>query len=242
MRRLSLGRDAADVADHVRRRLAERIGAEQPRPDVDAGKAEFRHREARQFLVADAGLDRDRLVAARVGEQPPEAPLVARRDVDDPRQFLDRPVDVLHPVRRDLERVGGQVVGQQRAVAVVDQAALRGDRQQRDAVVLGQRVEIGVAQHLQVDEAADEEAEAASTSAQAKLSRTRRRRSARSESCTSTMSAGPRADGSRRVRSHAAAARAAAVRRSARGVPWSLPTAGTARAAARCRRRRAPAA
>ena len=52
--------------------------------------------------------------------------------------------------RRDLQRVGRVVGGQHDAVAVDDEAAVGHDRHHRDAVGLGLRGQVVVAEHLQV--------------------------------------------------------------------------------------------
>ena len=70
--------DAADVADQVAAGLAQRVVAEQPRLDVDAGEAEALRREARHLLVAELGADRQRLEALAFFLQALEAAAVAR--------------------------------------------------------------------------------------------------------------------------------------------------------------------
>ena len=65
--------DAADVADQVAADLAERIVAEQPRLDLDAGEAEALRGEARDLLVGEPGADRQRLEALALVEQALEA-------------------------------------------------------------------------------------------------------------------------------------------------------------------------
>jgi hypothetical protein len=86
--------------------LAERIAAKQPRLDLDALEAEFLRGEAGDLLVVEARPDRQRLDAAALVEQALEALPVARLDVDDLGQFVDRRVEAaLDLGRRDLEGV-----------------------------------------------------------------------------------------------------------------------------------------
>ena len=53
--------DPANVADHVRAQLAERILAKQPRLDVHAGEAPAVGGKARDLFVGQAGADRQRI-------------------------------------------------------------------------------------------------------------------------------------------------------------------------------------
>ena len=128
--RLLLGLvDAPDVAEHVAADLAQRIVAEQPRLDLDAGEAEALGGEARHLLVGELGADRQRVEALAFVLQPLEAAPVARRDLDQLGQLVDRRLQSRRSLRRrDLQRVGRVVVGQHDAVAVDDQAAVGHDR------------------------------------------------------------------------------------------------------------------
>ena len=78
--------DAADVADDVRGDFAERILAEQPRLDLDAGKAIAIDGEARDLVVGQPRAQRQALEILRFLEQLAEALAVARLDVDDARR------------------------------------------------------------------------------------------------------------------------------------------------------------
>ena len=142
LHRLLLGLvDAADVAQQVAADLAQRVVAEQPRLDVDAGEAEALRREARHLLVAELGADRQRLEALALFQQALEAAAVARRDLDHARPARRSVASRSRSTsrRRDLQRVGRVVGGQHDAVAVDDQAAVGHDRHHRDAVGLGLR-------------------------------------------------------------------------------------------------------
>ena len=157
-RRLVVLVDAADVADHVRGDIAERVLAEQARLDLHAREAEAVGGELRDLLVGEAGADRQALGIALSTEQLAEARAVARRDLDQLGELVDRRARRSSPAREDLERVGGVVAREHHAVAVDDQAAVGHDRHDRDAVVLGLRVVVLVLDHLQVDEARQQDA------------------------------------------------------------------------------------
>mmetsp|Transcript_37511 Transcript_37511/g.87367 ORF Transcript_37511/g.87367 Transcript_37511/m.87367 type:complete len:447 (+) Transcript_37511:3636-4976(+) len=116
--------------------LAERIGAEQPCLDLDAGEAEALGREARDLLVGQLGADRQRVGVLGFVEQALEAALVARLDLDDLAERLDGAVQVDDLLGVDLERVGRVVAGQHDTVAVLDQAAVGHDGHDGDAVGL----------------------------------------------------------------------------------------------------------
>ncbi len=153
--------DATDVADHVRRRLAQRILAEQPRVHVHAREAEALRREARHFLVGQLAADRQALEAARVFHQALEAAAVARLDVDHLGELVDGVVQrVLQLGRGDLQRVGGVVARQHHTVAIHDDAAVGLDRRHRDAVVLGLGRILLVLDRLQPEEARQQQPEA----------------------------------------------------------------------------------
>ena len=151
--------DASDVADRVRGDLALRVGAEEPRLDLEAGEAIAVHREARDLLLGQARADRQALEVLAFLLQLPEAAPVARAHVDDRRELVDRALDVGDLARRDLERVGGIVRGEHLAVAVDDEAAVRHHWHHRDAVRLGERVVVLALHDLQPREAAEEKRE-----------------------------------------------------------------------------------
>ena len=89
-------RNAADVPEHVRAHLPQRIIAEQPGAQFDAGEAVALRGEARHFLVRQARADRHRVEALGVLHQLLETPPVTRLDLDHLRQLVDRLLDVLH--------------------------------------------------------------------------------------------------------------------------------------------------
>jgi hypothetical protein len=147
------------VADHVREKLALRIRAEKAGAHVDAGEAIAVRREARDLLVRKAGPDRQALEALAVLEQLLEAAAIARSDLDERRELVDRAVEILDLARRDLERVSRVVGREHGAVAIDDDAAVRYDRQDRDAVRFGEGVVVIVHHHLEIEKAREEHPE-----------------------------------------------------------------------------------
>ncbi|VVE43807.1 hypothetical protein PNO31109_04294 [Pandoraea nosoerga] len=154
-------RDAADIADHVRGRLAERILPEQACVHVHAGEAETLCGKARDFLVGEARADRQALEALAVVHELLEAGAIARRDLDHVGQIGDQVLERTTDLRRrDLQRVGGIVACEHHAVAVHDHAPVGHDGRERHAVFVGLQRVLVVAEDLEVDEAHGEQAEA----------------------------------------------------------------------------------
>ena len=151
--------DAADVADRVRGDLAVRVLAEEPRLDLDAGKAVAVDGEARDLLVGQPRAQRQALEVLRFLEQLAEALAVARLDVDDLGERVDRRVEILDPRRLDLERVGRVALREHDAVAVGDDAAIGHDRHDGDAISLGESLVVAVLDDLQVEEAREQRGE-----------------------------------------------------------------------------------
>src|SRR6185295_13714953 len=87
--------DAPDVADHVRRELRIRVLAEEPRLDLHAREAVAIDGEARDFVVGKARAYRQALEALRFVHELLEAPAVARLNVDDLGQRIDRLLQIL---------------------------------------------------------------------------------------------------------------------------------------------------
>ncbi len=151
--------DAADVPQHVRCDRAERILAEQPRLDLDAREPVAVHGKARDLLVGQARAQRQALEVLGFLEQLAEALAVARLHVDDLGQRVDRRVEILDARRLDLERVRRVALRQHDAVAVGDDAPIRHDRHDRDAIGLGEGLEVAVLHDLQVEEAREQRGE-----------------------------------------------------------------------------------
>ena len=151
--------DAADVADDVRGDFAERILAEQPRLDLDAGKAVAIDGEAGDLLVRQARAQRQRLEVLRFLEQLAEPLAVARLHVDDFGQRVDRRVEIGDLRGRQFQRVRRIALRQHDAVAIGDHAAVGHDGHDRDAIRFRQRAVVAVLEDLQVDEAREEPGE-----------------------------------------------------------------------------------
>ena len=143
--------DAPDVADDVCRRGAQRVMTMRARLDLQTIEAEAHRGQAGSLLVGQAGLERNGAVGVLVaGGQPLEAAYLQRADRDDLRELLHQPVHVARLAGGDFQGRRVHILGQHDAVAVQDAAPLRRQRQHGDAVVLGQRVVLVVAGHLQI--------------------------------------------------------------------------------------------
>ena len=97
--------DAAHVAEGVRGDIAVGILAEQPTFDLDALEAIAVRGKLGHLLVAEASADRQALGVARLRHQLLEQSAVARRDLDQLGELVDRAFDAPHPAREDLQRV-----------------------------------------------------------------------------------------------------------------------------------------
>ena len=154
-------RNPPDVADHVCRSRPERILAEQARAHFHARKAEALCGEARDFVVGEAGADRQALEVLRVFLQLLEAAPVACVDRDHGGQIVDHVFErVVQLRRRDFQRVRRVVLGQHHAVTVGDDAAVRHDRRDRDAVFVGLQRVLAVVPDLQDQETETDQPEA----------------------------------------------------------------------------------
>ena len=144
--------DAADIADQVRCHIGKRILAEQARLDLHAGKTEQLRRHACDFVVVQLAAYRHGLQRLPFSQQFLETLDVLGRNVDQPGQLGYQRIHVRHLVRRDLQRVAGIILRHDHAVAVHDQAAIRHDGNDVNAVIFAQRMEVVVADDLQVEE------------------------------------------------------------------------------------------
>src|SRR6185369_5861739 len=151
--------DPADVADDMRGDLAQRVLAEEARLDLDARETVAVDGKARDFVVGEPSPQRQAFEVLRLLEQLAKAPAVARLDLDDRRELVDRLVEILYPRRLDFERVRRIALREHYAVAICDHAAIGHDRHDRDAVGLGERLVIAVLEDLQIQEAREERAE-----------------------------------------------------------------------------------
>src|SRR5205814_4252616 len=117
----------ADIADHVRRDVGERILAEESRLDLHTRKTVAMHGETSDFLIGQSCAERQALEVPRLLEQLAETLAIPRLHVDDFRQRLDRFVEIFDAGRHDLERVAGIALREHDAVAVGYNTAVRND-------------------------------------------------------------------------------------------------------------------
>ena len=97
---------------------AERILAEEPRLDLDPRETITVDREARDFLVGEPRAQRQALEEFGLVQQSLETLAVARLHINDGRQLVDHGIEILHPRRRDLERIRRIALGYHDAVAI----------------------------------------------------------------------------------------------------------------------------
>ena len=148
--------DRGHVAERVHGVFAVRIETRQARRDVHARKFEAMHGEARDFLVGEAQPDRHALEAAARAHQLARFVEIVGRQHADLDEALERGVDVGHALAHQFELEGGAVLRQHRAIAIEDQAALRGQRLDAHAIALRQLGVVVVAHHLQHHQPADQ--------------------------------------------------------------------------------------
>jgi hypothetical protein len=118
----------------MHRVFAMRVETRETSGDVDARELEAVHREARDFLVRETQPDRHALeAAARLHELARFVEIVERQhaDLDEP---LQRGFDVGHAFAHEFELERGVILGEHLAVAIEDEAALRGQRLDAHAV------------------------------------------------------------------------------------------------------------
>jgi hypothetical protein len=151
--------DPVDVTDDVRRRRPERVVAEEARLHINAREKIAVSRKARDLFISEPRPDRDTLERFALFEQLLEAPAILGLDIDVLADRVDRRVKILDLGRRNLEREGRVIARQNNPVAILDDATIRRDRHERDAVVLGARDVVVVLDDLQEEETPDQQAE-----------------------------------------------------------------------------------
>lgn len=150
--------ETTDIANDMRCHFAQWILAEKPCLDFHAGKTIALHREARHFRIGQTGSYRYAFEFLRVFRQLLEVLAVLRLNVDQHRQFIDERLQVAVDLgRRDFQSISGIVLGQHYPVPVQYQAAVRGDGDNRDAVIFCLGRIIFVLEDLQPKEAHDQE-------------------------------------------------------------------------------------
>ncbi len=141
--------DATDIAHGVRRGLALGVMPAQARFDVDARETMAVHRQAGHLVFAEARSERNALERAVRALCILKLLDILFADAHDLAEALQRCVHVLDLLRDQLKVVGGTVLGQNHAVAVVDQAPVRRQRHQAHPVFLRQAREMRIFDDLQ---------------------------------------------------------------------------------------------
>ena len=111
------------------------------------------HGKARHLQLVQAIAQGHALKASFLPEHAAKTLGVLRRYVDDVGELGQQLVHVVDILGNDFEREGRSVLRQRDTVAIVDEPARRRERHNLDAVVLGQRAEMLVLDHLQLHHA-----------------------------------------------------------------------------------------
>ena len=148
--------DAADVADRVRARLAERIVARERLLDVDAREAMPAHGERCGLLLGEVA-ELHTLEAAMGAHEVAQRLVLARIDEAERLELLQRLVEALDFLRDRDELPAREIVRDHDAVAIVDEPARRRQRLEPEAVALRELGEALVVDDLENDEPRDEQ-------------------------------------------------------------------------------------
>ena len=142
--------DTTDVPNHMAGQLTLRVGAKQPRLDLDPRKPVTLRRKPRNLFFRHAGAQGQRLKIARLVHEFLEPPPVAWCDVHHLGQRINRLLDRPGLGRCHFQCVGRVVGGQHHTLAVQNQPPVRHDRHDGRAVVLGLVTQVTMPHHLQV--------------------------------------------------------------------------------------------
>src|SRR5690606_11238809 len=121
---LVLFADRADIADRMYARAAVRVIAGEARFDLYPGKLMSPCREARELLLGQLELDRDRIEAAPAADVLLECRNGRRLDQLQLRETLQRLIEIGDLLARELQLIRRGVRRERHAIAVEDQAAI----------------------------------------------------------------------------------------------------------------------
>jgi len=145
------------VADGVREQLALRVVTHELRIDHDTGQAVAVHRQPGPLLLGEAETQGHGLVGAALVEAAAKRFQVVLVHGDEFAQGAERPLEVRHAFAHEGQDMARLVGRQQRAVAIVDEAALGRQRLQLDPVAFRLRAVGLVTGDLQVEIAQEHE-------------------------------------------------------------------------------------
>ena len=149
--------DPSDVTDGMGKVLRQRVVANELRLDIQPRQAELIDRQQGDLLFGQFVQQRHRDEAVRrVFHRLVEDDAVLVGQVEDLHQFVDHRVPVPCALAGHGQVEAGPVVGEDHAVTIKDQAALRRNRQHVDAVVFGDGGVVGEFGDLQEVHAADQ--------------------------------------------------------------------------------------
>jgi len=154
-----VGVDPPHVAHHVGEQFALRVVAGEVGHHVHAGKTPAVHRETVDLVLGEVQLQRHAVEAAALLDLLEETVDVVLAQRHHHAQLRQHRLHVLDLLGYHLEPERGHVVGQQHAVAIVDEAARRRQHARLDPVVHRAGDELVVPRHLQVDVARNQRAQ-----------------------------------------------------------------------------------
>ena len=108
------------------------------------------HGQLSDLFIGQARFQWNRFVVFRIIHKALEAAPITRADLDDLAQLVDGAIQISDQAGHQLQCVGGYVIGDQNAVAVVDQTTGWRHRYDRDPIVFSLRMKIVVAINLQI--------------------------------------------------------------------------------------------
>ncbi len=159
IQRAEVGRiDASDVADHMRKEFALGVVARQVGHDIHAGKSVAFQCEARDLVIGQAQSERQALEAPARRDEVKKALAFVIVEGNHFGQFVECLRQIAGAFGHQFESIGQAVVGKDLAVAIQDQAACRRQGLQLDAVAVGTRGVLAMAQDHQLAKARQQHA------------------------------------------------------------------------------------
>jgi hypothetical protein len=151
-----IGIEARHITDHVGQRFPVRIVAGQVRLDVQAFESVPLQRQDGDLFFAQVGFQGDRLERATAQSVQGKALAFVFAESYQVVDDVEHGSAVFDPIGHHDEAIGCPVLGQHAAVAVENQAAVRGHGLEPDSIVLGPRGQGIVIDQLKIGEASDD--------------------------------------------------------------------------------------
>ncbi len=150
--------DFRDIADDMRQGRAVRVEAALVAFDLYAGKTVLVHGETGYLHLGEVGFYRYRREAMRAGALFFEGGNIVVIQIDYAAQRFERLLHVIDLLWHHFNLIDRAVQRQWRTVAIVDNAAAWGDRDEFNAVFVGAGLVIGKTDNLQIIEVGDQHA------------------------------------------------------------------------------------